>query len=281
MLRKAFAFAALGLALVAGPTRAATTEAEPADVHWSFEGPFGKFDKEQVQRGYKVYREVCSSCHSMNLMYYRNLGQKGGPFYDPKYPNSNENPYVKSLAHDIQIKDIDADTGDAISRPGVPADKFANPFPNEPAARASNGGALPPDLSVMAKAREGGPAYIYSLLTGFKAPPKGMTMPPGKYYDPYFPGDMSSSWTGPKDHIPEGGAIGMPPPLADGKVTFDDGKPSTVKQEALDVAAFLAWAAEPKMEERKAFGLGAMIYLLIFSVLLWFSYRKIWKNVGH
>ena len=285
MLRKAFALAALGLALMAGPlfagqALAATTQAEPRDIHWSFEGPFGKFDKAQLQRGYKVYREVCSSCHSMDLLYFRNLGQKGGPFYDPKYANPNDNAVVKSLAHDIQVKDIDSDTGDVISRPAGPADKFAAPFPNEPAARASNGGALPPDLSVMAKAREGGPAYIYSILTGFVAPPKGMTVPEDKYYNPYMPGDMTSAMAkGAK--VPEGGFIAMPPPLTDGKVTFDDGTKSTVANEARDVSAFLAWAAEPKMEERKAFGLGAMIYLLIFSVLLWFSYKKIWKNVSH
>lgn len=280
MLRKGFAFAALGLALMAGPALAATTQAEPRDIHWANEGPFGKFDKPQLQRGYKVYREVCAACHSMNLMFYRNLGQKGGPFYDPKHPNPNQNPVVKSLAHDIQIKDIDPDTGDAISRPGMPSDKFANPFPNEPAARASNGGALPPDLSVMAKAREGGPAYVYSILTGFRAPPAGMTVPPGKYYNPWMPGDMASFMAkGAK--VPEGGFISMPPPLAAGKVTFDDGTPSTVENQARDVSAFLAWAAEPKAEERKAFGLGAMIYLLIFSVLLWFSYKRIWKNVAH
>jgi ubiquinol-cytochrome c reductase cytochrome c1 subunit len=281
MLRRGFALAALGLAFVAGPTLAATTQEEPRDIHWSFEGPFGKFDKEQVQRGYKVYREVCSACHSMNLMYFRNLGQKGGPFFDPKYQNPNDNPYVKSLAHDIQVKDIDTDTGDVISRPATPADRFPAPFANEFAARASNGGALPPDLSVITKAREGGPAYIYSILTGFKQAPKGMTVPAGKYYDPYMPGDMSGNWAGPKDHIPVGGFIAMPPPLADGKVTFDDGKPSTVSEEAQDVAAFLAWASDPRMEERKAFGLGAMIYLLIFSGLLYASYRKIWKNVAH
>jgi ubiquinol-cytochrome c reductase cytochrome c1 subunit len=286
MLRKGFAFAALGLALLAGPLLAgsavaATTEKEPQDVHWSFEGPFGKFDKEQVQRGYKVYREVCSACHSMNLMYFRNLGQKGGPFYDPKYPNPNENPYVKSLAKDIQVKDIDQDTGDVISRPATPADKFPAPFPNEPAARASNGGALPPDLSVITKAREGGPAYVYSLLIADQAKaPDSLTLPPGKYYDAYFPGDLTSAWHG-KGPPPEGGPIGMPPPLADGKVTFDDGKPSTLKEEASDVVAFLAWASEPKMEERKAFGFGAMIYLLIFSGLLYASYRRIWRNVAH
>jgi len=280
MLRKAFAFAALGLALIGGPALAATTEREPADVHWSFEGPFGKFDKEQVQRGYKVYREVCSACHSMNLMYFRNLGQKGGPFYDEKYKNPNDNPYVKSLAHDIQVKDIDQDTGDVISRPAMPADRFPSPFPNEPAARASNGGALPPDLSVITKARDGGPAYVYSILTGYTAPPKGMTVPAGKYYNPYMPGDMSSFMAkGMK--VPEGGFISMPPPLVDGKVTFDDGTKSTLQNQARDVAAFLAWAADPKAEERKTFGFGAMIYLLIFSVLLYFSYKRIWKNVAH
>ena len=284
MLRKSLALAALGLALglswVAGPVLAASTQEEPRDVHWSFEGPFGKFDKAQVQRGYKVYREVCSACHSMDLMYYRNLGQKGGPFFDPKYQNPNENPVVKSLAHDIQVKDIDQDTGDVISRPAIPADKFLAPFPNEPAARASNGGALPPDLSVITRAREGGAAYVYSLLTGFANPPAGLTLPPGKYYNPYFPGDLSSSWHG-KGDAPKGGAIGMPPPLADGKVTFDDGSPSTVKQEAKDVVAFLEWASEPKAEERKQFGLGAMIYLLIFSGLLYASYKKLWKNIEH
>ena len=281
MLRKGFAFAALGFVLLAGPAMAATTEEEPANVHWSFEGPFGRFDQEQVQRGYKVYREVCSACHSMNLLYFRNLGQKGGPFYDPKYPNPNNNPVVKSLAHDIQVKDIDTDTGDVISRPATPADKFPAPFANEYAARASNGGSLPPDLSVMAKAREGGPRYIYSLLSGFKTAPAGLTLPAGKYYDPYFPGDLAGSWHGAAKAVPEGGAIGMPPPLAPGKVTFDDGKPSTVKEEATDVAAFLMWAAEPKMEERKQFGFGAMIYLLIFTGLLYASYKRLWRNVEH
>jgi ubiquinol-cytochrome c reductase cytochrome c1 subunit len=281
MLRNCLTLAALGFALLAGPALAATTEEEPKDVHWSFEGPFGKFDKAQLQRGYKVYREVCSACHSMELMYFRNLGQKGGPFYDPKYKNPNDNPVVKSLAHDIQIKDVDTDTGDAIQRPGQPSDRFPNPFANEYAARGSNGGALPPDLSVIVKAREGHAAYIYSLLIDDRTtPPAGLTLPPGKFYDPYYSGDLTSAWHG-KGPAPKGGAISMPPPLANGKVTFDDGKPSTVKEEAYDVAAFLAWAAEPKMEERKAFGLGAMIYLLIFSVLLWFSYKKVWKNVGH
>lgn len=281
MLRKTIALAALGLAFIAVPAMAASSQAEPKDVHWSFEGPFGKFDQAQVQRGYKVYREVCSSCHSMNLMSFRNLGQKGGPFYDEKYKNPNDNPYVKAIAKDYQVNDIDSETGDVVQRPGTSADKFPNPFPNEPAARASNGGALPPDLSTMAKARELGPRYIYSLLTGYEEAPAGLTLPAGKHYNPYFPGDLSGGWTGPADKVPEGGAIGMPPPLVADKVTFDDGTKATLEQEAKDVVAFLTWASEPKMEERKSFGLAAMIYLLIFTGLLYASYKRIWRNVSH
>ena len=281
MLRKAFAFAALGLGLLAGPTLAAEhTGYKHREVEWSFNGPFGKFDTAQLQRGYKVYREVCSACHSMNLLYFRNLGQKGGPFYDPEYKNPNDNPYVKSLAKDIQVPDIDPDTGDAIKRDAGSADKFPAPFPNEPAARASNGGALPPDLSVIAKAREGGPDYIYSLLTGYTAVPAGLTVGTNQHYNAYMAGDLTAAWSG-KGPVPKGGFIAMPPPLAAGKVTFDDKSPSTLEQEAKDVTAFLVWAADPKQVERKQFGLGAMIYLFIFSILLWFSYKRVWKNVAH
>ena len=160
MLRKSIALAALGLALISGPALAAGEPKEPRSVAWSFAGPFGTFDAAQVQRGYKVYREVCAACHSMDLMFFRNLGQKHGPFYDPAYPNPNDNPYVKSLAKDIQVNDVDSETGDTIQRAALPADKFPLPFPNEAAARASNGGAAPPDLSVITKSREGGPDYI-------------------------------------------------------------------------------------------------------------------------
>jgi ubiquinol-cytochrome c reductase cytochrome c1 subunit len=282
MLRKGIALAALALTAFAGEAHATgATKLEPKAVEYSFEGPFGKFDAEQLQRGYKVYREVCSACHSMNLMYFRNLGQKGGPFYDPKYANPNDNPYVKALAKDYQVADIDSETGDAVQRPATPADKFPAPFPNEAAARASNGGALPPDLSVIVKAREEGPQYIYSVLTGFKDPPAGLKAGPTQHYNPYFAGDLTAFWSGPHDKVPVGGFIAMPPPLAAGKVTFDDGTPSTVDQEANDVVAFLAWASEPKMVERKEFGFGAMIYLLIFTGLLYASYRAIWRNVEH
>ena len=281
MLRKAFAFAALGLLLTAGPALASGGEEEPRTVQWSFAGPFGKFDTAQLQRGYKVYREVCAACHSMEQLYFRNLGQKGGPFYDPEYKNPNDNPYVKALAKDLQVNDIDSETGDVIQRAAGTADRFPSPFPNEPAARASNGGAMPPDLSVITKARAGGPDYVYSLLTGFRNPPAGLTLGPGLHYNPWFPGDLSASWKGDHHTVPKGGAIAMAPPLAAGKVTFDDKSPSTVEQQAKDVTAFLAWAADPKATERKQFGVGAMIYLLLFSVLLWFSYRRVWKHIGH
>jgi len=281
MLRKGFALAALGLAFIGGPTLAATSQEEPKAVHWSFEGPLGKFDQAQLQRGYKVYREVCSACHSMNLMSFRNLGQKGGPFYDPEFKNPNDNPFVKSIAKDYQINDIDSETGDVIKRPGTSADGFPNPYPNEPAARASNGGALPPDMSDLAKAREGGAAYIYSILTGYEEAPKGMTVPTGKYYNPYMPGDVSGFWSLDPNKVPIGGFIAMPPPLAPDKVTFDDGTKSTVEQQAKDVSAFLTWVSDPKTEERKSFGLAVMIYLLIFSGLLYASYRRIWANVSH
>jgi ubiquinol-cytochrome c reductase cytochrome c1 subunit len=281
MLRKVFALAALGLTLAAAPAASAAEGVKLKHVDWTFDGPFGKFDTAQLQRGYKVYREVCSACHSMDLMSFRNLGQKGGPFYDAEYTNPNDNPYVKALAQDIQVNDIDTETGDTIQRPATPADKFPSPFPNEYAARASNGGAHPPDLSVIVKARAGGADYIYSLLTGYAAPPAGLTVHPGQNYNKVFAGDLAPFWSGDPKHVPVGGFIAMPPPLAPDKVTFDDGSPSTVEQQAKDVSAFLAWASEPKQMERKQFGMGAMIYLLIFSVLLYFSYRRVWRNVSH
>jgi ubiquinol-cytochrome c reductase cytochrome c1 subunit len=283
MARTVFLAAALACAaLLAGPALAATTELNPQDVHWSFEGPFGMYDQGQLQRGYKVYREVCSSCHSMNMVAFRNLGDKGGPFWNPKYPNPNDNPVVKAIAADYQVPDVDSETGEAIKRPAASADYFPNPYANPVAAKAANGGALPPDMSLLAKAREDGPAYIYSIVTADTAAvPHGMAMPAGKYYDPYLPGDMTPYWKGDPSHVPPGGFIAMPPPLTAGKVTFDDGTRPSVQEEAWDVAAFLEWAADPKMEERKQVGLAAMIFLVLFSGLLWVTYRGIWRNVGH
>jgi len=282
-MRKALAIAAVfGLAaFVALPASAETTAAPLKDVHWSFEGPMGRFDQEQLQRGYKVYHDVCSACHSMNLMSFRNLGQLGGPFYDPKYKNPNDNPYVKTIVKDYRVPDIDTTTGDAIKRPATAADTFIAPFPNEYAARASNSGALPPDLSLIVKAREGGPRYVYSILTGYAAAPAGMTVPVGKYYNPYMPGDMASFWHGAANQVPTGGFIAMPFQLTPQRVTFDDGMAATTNQEALDVVAFLAWASDPHADERKQLGLSVMIFLGIFTVLLYFSYRAIWKDIDH
>ena len=276
--------AALALAGLSLPAFARTTQAElrPVPGGFAFEQPiFGRFDQGSLQRGYKVYAEVCSACHSMNLMYYRNLCQQNGPFYDPKHPNPNDAPVCKAIAASIKVPDLDQDTGDAIQRPATPADAFRNPFPNKIAAAASNGGAAPPDLSVMARAREGGPLYIYNILTGYMAPPAGMTVPAGKYYNPYMPGDMGSVWSGAKDKVPEGGFIAMPFQLTPNRVSFDDGTPSTTEQQAKDVATFLAWAAEPKQTERKEAGLAVMIYLLLLSGVLYLSYRAIWRNVSH
>ncbi|MEP6966933.1 MAG: cytochrome c1 [Pseudomonadota bacterium] len=280
MARIALILAAL--ACLAGPALAATTEAPPKDIHWSFEGPFGSYDQEQLQRGYKVYREVCASCHSMNMVAFRNLGDPGGPFWNPKYPNPNDNPVVKTLAKDYQVADIDSETGDAIKRPGTSADYFPAPYPNEPAARASNGGARPPDMSLLVKAREGGADYIYSIVIGDRPnAPHGLTVPVGKYYDPYIAGDLSAFWKGDPAKTPQGGFIAMPPPLTAGKVTFDDGTKATLDQESRDVAAFLQWASDPKLEERNQAGLAVMIFLLLFAGVLYASYRGVWRDVGH
>jgi ubiquinol-cytochrome c reductase cytochrome c1 subunit len=281
MLRKALVIAAvLGMA-GAPPVLAKTTQAPLKEMHWSFEGPFGRFDQEQLQRGYKVYHDVCSSCHSMKLMSYRNLGQPGGPFYDDKYKNPNDNPYVKTLVKDFQVPDIDSDTGDAIKRPATPADTFVSPYPNDAAAAASNGGKAPPDLTLMVKAREDGPRYVYSVLTGYGPPPAGLKVPAGKYYNPYFPGDVGAYWTGPADKVPPGGVIGMPFQLTPNRVTFDDGVHATTDQEAQDVVAFLAWTAEPHQEERKKMGFAVMIFLLAFAGVVYGSYRTIWRGVAH
>jgi ubiquinol-cytochrome c reductase cytochrome c1 subunit len=288
MLRKVSVIAAV-LACLAVPALAADHGPVEArnDVQWTSDNPiFGKFDQAQLQRGYKVFSEVCQSCHSADMLSFRNLGEKGGPFWDPKYPNPNDNPVVKSLASQVDIDDIDGETGDKITRPGTSADHFRRPFANEAAARASNGGALPPDLSVITKAREHGPRYVYSLLTGYNKKPAGADMtklevPAGKHYNPYFAGDLSSFWHGDHDQVPPGGFIAMPPPLKADLVPFDDGTKSTVEQQAKDVTAFLTWAAEPKATERKQTGFAVMIYLLILTGLAYASYRRVWRNQSH
>ena len=273
--------AAAGLSLMATQPALASGGAEhPKSGGFSFEGPFGTFDQAQLQRGYKVYREVCASCHGMDLMYFRTLAEPGGPFYDAHQVNPAENRFVKVLAAEVQVPDIDSETGEAIMRDAVPADKFPNPYPNATAAAAGNGGAAPPDLSVMAKARHDGANYIYSLLSGYRAAPAGLEIRPGQYYNPYMAGDLSP-FVAEGAHVPPGGFIAMPPPLANGQVTYDDGSAETVDQYAKDVAAFIAWASDPKQVQRKQSGVGVLIFLLLFAGVTYVSYRRIWKGVAH
>ena len=272
--------AVLAVVAVAAPAAASGGAHHPRSGGFSFEGPFGTFDQGQLQRGYKVYREVCSSCHSMDLMHFRTLAEPGGPFYDAHQVNPAENRFVKVLAAEVQVPDIDSETGEAIMRDAVPADKFPNPYPNATAAAAGNGGAAPPDLSVMAKARHDGANYIYSLLSGYRAAPAGLEIRPGQYYNPYMAGDLSP-FVAEGAHVPPGGFIAMPPPLADGQVTYDDGSAETVDQYSKDVAAFIAWASDPKQVQRKQSGMGVLIFLILFAGVTYVSYRRIWKGVAH
>ena len=265
----------------ASPALAAGAAHHPRSGGFSFEGPFGTFDQGQLQRGYKVYREVCAACHSMDLLYFRTLGEKGGPFYDSHAENPAQNRFVRALAAEIEVADIDSETGEPIMRPATPADRFPHPYPNRTAGAAANGGAYPPDLSVMAKARHDGANYIYSLLSGYEPAPAGLRIAPGQHYNPYMAGDMTPFWDGDPEHVPAGGFIAMPAPLAAGQVTFDDGTEATVDQMSKDVAAFIAWASEPKAVERKQAGIGVLAFLAIFAGITYASYRRIWKGVAH
>jgi ubiquinol-cytochrome c reductase cytochrome c1 subunit len=267
-----------GLMVGAGQASANSGAREPESPGWSFEGPFGTFDQAQLQRGYKVYREVCSACHSMHLLSFRNLGEKGGPFYSEKYKNANDNPIVKQIASEYDIPDIDPDTGDDTTRKGTPSDRFPSPFRNKEAAAASNGGAVPPDLSIITKAREGGAAYVYSILTGFEKPPVGLKVADGQHYNPYVHGSLATQWSGDPHHVPQGGVLAMAPPLEDGKVTFDDGSPNKLKDEAKDVSAFLEWAGDPHATVRKKTGVAVLLYLLLFAGLTYAAYRQLWKG---
>ncbi len=268
--------------------------------HWHFAGPFGTYDQDALQRGFQVYETVCSSCHGLELVSFRNLGDKGGPFYLDSCPagipdtvdcsNPNENPVVKAIAanYKFQVTDGPDDGGEMFQRPALPSDRIPDPFANDQIARLANNNALPPDLSLITKARHHGPDYLYSLLVGYEDAPSTVEVAPGQYYNPYFPGDMSQNlkpeYVGeggyPQEgvEVPLGGVLSMAPPLADGMIEYADGSPQTVEQYSADVTEFLMWAAEPKMEERKSLGVVSLIYLVILAGLLYWSYRKIWSN---
>ena len=269
--------AALLVGLLAGTASARAQEAEatstPPKQSWSFGGPFGRFDTAQLQRGYQVYREVCSNCHSMQYMSFRNLSDPGGPSFSVSQ--------VKALSATFKVQDGPNDAGDMYDRPGRASDPFPMPFANEQAARAANGGALPPDMSVLAKAREfeepwyafliepfsqyqeAGVDYIHALLNGYTETPAGFQLPTGKYYNKYFTGH----------------AISMPKPLSDGQVDYTDGSPKTVEQYSHDVAAFLMWVAEPKLDQRKSTGLTVLVFLIVFASLLYAIKRRVWAGL--
>jgi cytochrome c1 len=259
-----FGTAWLALALVPGAQAQEPNSAleqgdhgEPTIQHqdWSFEPPFGVFDSAQLQRGYQVYSKVCANCHSMNLLSYRNLGEPGGPEFSEKA--------VDVLASQVQITDGPNDKGEMFQRPGRPSDRFKSPYANEQIARNMNNGALPPDLSVIAKARPGGADYLYALLTGYKEPPAGFELTPRMHYNTAFPGHQ----------------IAMPPPLFDGAVAYTDGTPRTLDNYAKDVSAYLMWAAEPKLEERHKTGTRVMIFLAVFALILYLAKRSVWSRL--
>lgn len=235
-----------------GGAFAGEEHAELQKPGFSFEGFLGQYDKAALARGFQVFHEVCSNCHGLHLVAYRNLSAVG-----------LTEDQIKAVAAERQIKDGPADDGTYFDRPGRPSDAYISPFPNDNAAAATYG-AAPPDLSLMAKARHGGPNYIYSLMLGFEdAPPEGVQIPDGKYYNKVFASP----------------AISMPPPLVDDGVTYKDGTKATKEQMAKDVATFLNWAAEPELDARKSLGLKVLGFLFILSVLLYALKRQIWKDV--
>jgi ubiquinol-cytochrome c reductase cytochrome c1 subunit len=271
MMKRTLLIAAAILGLAA-PAFAAGETPVPPQLKWSFQGPFGKFDRAQLQRGFKVYREVCASCHGLSYVAFRNLHQPGGPEFSEAQ--------VRALAAEYKIQDGPNDAGDMFERAGRPADRFPPPWPNENAARARYNG-VPPDFSVLAKARsyergfpwfivdvftqfqEQGVDYIHALLVGYEEkPPQGFNLPAGAFYNKYFPGH----------------SISMPPPLSDKRVDYTDGAPATVDQYAKDVTAFMMWAAEPTLEKRKRIGFQVMVFLLVFAGLLYFTKKKVWAD---
>ncbi len=285
-LLKSVASAAVLAGLAAGTPVSAAGDAhgpEIAPQQWSFGGVRGKFDKAQLQRGFLVYKEVCSSCHGMRQMSFRNLVQKGGP----EFPEEG----VKTLAATYKVNDLPNDQGKILKRPARLSDRIPSPFDNEQQARSANNGALPPDLSLIARARgveaekpffmvpwhmvkdivinggyqEAGSDYLYALLTGYQDAPKDMKMSDGMYYNAVYSGHQ----------------IGMPSPLSDGIVKYTDGTPAKIDNHARDVTAFLSWAADPKLEERKRMGLMVMLYLLITAGLLYAAKRHVWAGEPH
>jgi ubiquinol-cytochrome c reductase cytochrome c1 subunit len=222
---------------------------------WTFKGLFGKFDRASLQRGYQVYTEVCAACHSMKYLSYRNLSEKGGPEFSVAQ--------AKAIAASFEVTDGPNADGEMFQRPGKLSDKFVMPYENVKAAEAANGGAYPPDMSVLVKARGGGVDYIYSLLQGYEDAPSGMILDDGVHYNKYMYGNK----------------IKMSAPLSDGIIEYSDGTNPTVEQMSKDVTTFLMWAAEPSLEARHQMGFKAIVYLIILTILVYFSMKRIWSRV--
>ena len=222
---------------------------------WTFKGLFGKFDRASLQRGYQVYTEVCAACHSMKYLSYRNLSEKGGPEFSVAQ--------AKAIAASFEVTDGPNSDGEMFNRPGKLSDKFVMPYENVKAAEAANGGAYPPDMSVLVKARGGGVDYIYSLLQGYEEAPSGMILDEGVHYNKYMYGNK----------------IKMSAPLSDGIIEYSDGTNASVEQMSKDVTTFLMWAAEPSLEARHQMGFKAIVYLIILTILVYFSMKRIWSRV--
>jgi ubiquinol-cytochrome c reductase cytochrome c1 subunit len=233
----------------------AAEKTELLKTDWSFNGLFGKFDRGSLQRGYQVYSEVCASCHSMKYLSYRNLSEKGGPEFSIEQ--------AKAIAASFEITDGPNADGEMFERPGKLSDKFLMPYANEKEAQAANGGAYPPDMSVLAKARSGGADYLYSVLLGYEEPPSGITLDDGVYYNKYIYGNN----------------IKMAKPLDDDLVEYSDGTIASEEQLAKDVVTFLVWAAEPHLETRHRMGFKVIVYLIILTILVYFSMKKIWSRI--
>tara|TARA_Y200000002_G_scaffold183605_1_gene151549 strand:- start:131 stop:910 length:780 start_codon:yes stop_codon:yes gene_type:complete len=233
----------------------AAEKVEYLKTDWSFKGLFGKFDRGSLQRGYQVYTEVCAACHSMKYVSYRNLAEKGGPEFSVEQ--------AKAIAASFEVTDGPNADGEMFTRPGKLSDKFVMPYENVKAAQAANGGAYPPDMSVLVKARGGGANYIYSLLQGYEDPPIGITLDEGVHYNKYMYGNK----------------IKMANPLSDGLVEYADGTNASVEQMSKDVTTFLMWTAEPHLEARHRMGFKAVVYLIILTILVYFSMKRIWSRI--
>jgi ubiquinol-cytochrome c reductase cytochrome c1 subunit len=229
--------------------------AELLKIDWSFKGFTGKFDRASLQRGFQVYKEVCSACHSMQYLSYRNLGEEGGPEFSKEE--------VKAISASFEVIDGPNSEGEMFTRPGRPSDRFVSPYPNVQASIAANGGAYPPDMSVLVKARSGGANYIYSILMGYEDKPEGFSLDEGVYYNKYMSGNK----------------IKMSKPLSEGIVEYSDGTNASEAQMAKDVTTFLAWAAEPELEARHKTGVKVLIYLILLSILVYLSMKRIWSRI--